>query len=106
MSENISAMRARVRLESPTRTADNIGGAAIVWNNQGDVWAEISAGGAGQSAAFDAAPSLASYLFSIHRRSDVRAGWRIVWETRVFAIRAVRDEGAAHIELLSEEERL
>jgi SPP1 family predicted phage head-tail adaptor len=106
MSENIGVMRARVRLESSVRTPDNIGGASLAWSNQGDIWAEISAGGAGQSAAFDAAASVVSYSFSIHRRADVRAGWRIVWGTRVFAIRAVRDEGAPRLELIAEEERL
>ncbi len=99
-------MRARVRLESPTRAADNIGGAAITWTNQGDVWAEISAGGGGQSADFDAAPSSTAYLFAVNRRADVRAGWRVIWGTRVFAILAVRDEGAARVELLTGEERL
>lgn len=106
MSESIGPMRARVRLESPLRTPDNIGGAAITWTNQGDVWAEISAAGGGQGADFDTAPSSTAYAFAINRRSDVRAGWRAVWGARVFAIRAVRDEGAPRIELVTEEERL
>lgn len=106
MSETIGAMRARVRLESPLRAPDNVGGAAITWSNQGDVWAELSAGGAGQSAAFDAAPSLAAYRFAINRRTDARAGWRVVWGARVFSILAVRDEDGARIELVTEEERL
>jgi head-tail adaptor len=106
MSDAIAAMRARVRLESPTRTPDTIGGASIAWSNQGDVWAEIAARGAGGSAAFDAAPSISSYAFTINRRSDVRAGWRVVWSTRVFRIVAIRDEGGARIDLDAEEERL
>ncbi len=106
MSEAIGAMRARVRLESPLRVSDNIGGAAITWSNQGDVWAEIDAGGAGQSAAFDTAPSVAAYSFAINRRTDARAGWRVVWGARVFPILAVRDEGGARIELVTEEEKL
>lgn len=106
MSENIGAMRARVRLESPTRTPDAMGGAAFAWSNQGDVWAEVRGGGAGQSAAFDAAPSITAYTMMTHRRTDVRAGWRVVWAARVFRIVAVRDEGAPRIELICEEERL
>ena len=106
MTKIIGRMRTRVRLESPTRSADNIGGAAITWTNQGDVWAEISAGGGSQSVDFDTAPSTTAYSFTINRRTDVRAGWRVVWGARVFAIRAVRDEGAARIELLTEEEKL
>lgn len=106
MSDMIAAMRARVRLESPTRTADSIGGAAIAWSSQGDIWAEISAGGAGQSAQFDTAASNVSYTATIHRRSDVRAGWRLIWGARVLRIVTVRDEGAPRIELICEEERL
>lgn len=106
MSEIIGAMRARLRLESPTRTADAIGGAALAWSNQGDVWAEVRAGGAAQAAAFDAAPSITAYNIIINRRTDVRAGWRVVWSARVFRVVAVRDEGAPRIELICEEERL
>ncbi len=106
MTEAIGRMRARVRLESPLRTADNMGGAAITWTNQGEVWTEVSASGGGQSADFDTAPSTAAYSFEINRRTDVRAGWRAVWGARVFAIRAVRDEGGTRIELIAEEEKL
>jgi head-tail adaptor len=106
MSENVGAMRVRVRLESPTRTPDAMGGAALAWSNQGDVWAEVRAGGAGRSGAFDTAPSVTTYTMIIHRRSDVRAGWRVAWAARVFRIVAVRDEGAPRIELICEEEIL
>jgi head-tail adaptor len=104
MTDVIGVMRARVRLESPTRASDDIGGAAITWANQGDVWAEIIASGAGQGADFDAAPSVSAYTLIINRRADVRAGWRVVWTTRVFRILGVRDQGGARIELICEEE--
>ncbi len=106
MSDAIGAMRARVRLESPTRTLDTLGGAAISWVSQGEVWAVLVAGGAGQSANFDAAPSVTAHTFTINRRSDVRAGWRVVWGARVFRIVGVRDSGGARIELACEEEIL
>lgn len=106
MSEAIGAMRVRVRLESPTRTADAMGGAALGWSSQGDVWASLRAQSAGRAAAYDAAASVASYSAMINRRSDVRAGWRLVWGARVFRIVAVRDEGAPRIELICEEEIL
>jgi head-tail adaptor len=104
MSDAIGAMRARVRLESPTRSADNLGGASISWSSQGDVWAEIAAAGASQSADLDAAPSLSGYTLAINRRGDVRAGWRALWGVRVLRIVGVRDAGAARIELVCEEE--
>lgn len=106
MSEIIGALRARVKLQSPTRIADEIGGAAIAWADAGDVWAEIDAGGAGESAAFDAAPSVANYRVTINRRDDVRAGWRVAWGTRRLRIAGVIDDGAPRIQLTCQEETL
>lgn len=102
----IGAMRARVRLERPTRTGDDLGGASIAWADEGDVWAAIEAGAAAAAVAFDAAVSISAYRITINRRDDVRAGWRIVWGERVMRIAGVRDEGAARITLNCEEERL
>jgi head-tail adaptor len=106
MSEIVGAMRARVRLERPVRTPDNLGGAAITWSNEGDAWAAVSAGAAGQTGAFDAAPSTGSLALTINRRNDVRAGWRVVWGARALRIVGIRDEGGARIDLICEEERL
>ncbi len=106
MSETIGRLRARIRLESPVRAEDNLGGATLSWLSQGDVWAEIVAGGVSQTATFDTAPSVTAYTFTINRRTDVRAGWRATWAGRVFRIVGVRDEGAARIELVCDEERL
>ena len=105
MSDAIGAARARVTLEEPVRIADEIGGAAILWTARGDVWASIEAGGAGEAAAFDTAPSTASYTVTINRREDVRAGWRIKWGARRLRIAGVSDEGAPRIVLRCEEER-
>jgi head-tail adaptor len=105
MSEAIGALRARVRLESPTRAEDDLGGAAITWTDEGSVWAEIEAGAASQSAGFDSAPSVAAYRISIRPR-DVRAGWRVIWGVRTFRVLGVSDDGAARITLTCEEETL
>lgn len=104
MSEIIDAMRARVRLESPSRSVDNLGGASISWIHQGDVWAAVAAGGASQTADLDSAPSRSAYTLTINRRTDVRAGWRAIWGARVLRINGVRDESGARIELACEEE--
>lgn len=106
MSEIIGAMRARVRLESPSRVADEIGGAAIAWSNQGDVWAEISSGGVSDAANYDSVASRAAYRLAINRRADVRAGWRVIWGAREFRVAGVADDRAARIILFCEEERL
>ncbi|MBL8545629.1 MAG: phage head closure protein [Hyphomonadaceae bacterium] len=102
----LSAMRARVKLQSPARVADEIGGVAISWTNEADVWAEIEARGVGETAAFDANASRASYRVTINRFDGVRAGWRIAWDARRLRVVGVADDGAARIELQCEEETL
>ncbi len=101
-----AAMRERVKLQSPTRVADELGGAAIYWSNEGDVWAEIEASGSGERAAFDSAPSVATYSVTLNRRADVRAGWRIAWGLRRLRVLGVADDGAPQIVLSCAEEVL
>jgi len=104
MSDSIGALRARVTLQSPVRVADEIGGAAIAWMDQGEVWAEIEATSAGENAAFDAAGAVTSFRVTINHRADVRAGWRIAWNERVLRITGIRDDGAPRTEFNCEEE--
>lgn len=106
MTDTIGAMRARVTLKRATRVADEIGGAALLWVNAGDAWAEISAVSASESADYDGSRSVARYVASINRRDDVRAGWRVIWGARTLRVIGVRDDGGARIELICEEEVL
>ena len=99
-------MRARVKLQSPVRVADEIGGVAISWADEGDVWAEVEAIGASERAAFDTNPSRASFRVTINRRDGVRAGWRIAWGARRLRIVGVAGDGAPRIALSCEEETL
>ncbi|MBI3438910.1 MAG: head-tail adaptor protein [Proteobacteria bacterium] len=103
MSDAIGAMRARVTLKRPTRVADEIGGAALMWVNAGDAWAEISAGVANEGAGYDGAPSVTGFTVRITRRDDVRARWRVAWGARVLRVIGVRDDGEARIDLICEE---
>ena len=96
----------RVRLESPVRVADEIGGAAIAWANQGDVWATIEAGSTAQAERFDAHPATTSFRVTINRREEVRAGWRVMWGARELRIIGVSDSGAPRTVLICEEEKL
>ncbi len=106
MIDRIATLRERVRLERPLRAGDELGGGALSWSAEGEVWAEIIAVGAAQSTAYDSAPSRASYRVTINRREDVRAGWRVIWNARPLRIVGVRDEGGPRIELNCEEEML
>lgn len=104
MSDAIGALRARVMLRSPLRVADEIGGAAIAWIDQGEVWAEIEATGASENVAFDVAGAVGRFRVTINRRADIRAGWRLAWGDRVLRISGVRDDGAPRMDLNCEEE--
>lgn len=106
MSERIGQLRHRVRLESLQRTADDIGGAALSWVNEGDVWAAVIAVGASQAVGFDAAPATSSFTVTINRRDDVRPGCRVVWSARSLRVVGKRDDGGPRIELFCEEEAL
>ena len=106
MSDAIGALRARVKLQSPMRVADELGGAAILWTDAGDVWADIEADGVRESAAFDALASVARFRVTINQRDDVCAGWRIAWGVRRLRIVGVVNDGAPRIQLNCEEERL
>jgi SPP1 family predicted phage head-tail adaptor len=96
----------RVRLESAVRVADEIGGAAIAWADQGEVWATIDAASTAQLERFDTHPATTAFRVSINRREDVRAGWRVMWGARELRIVGVSDSGAPRMVLICEEEKL
>ena len=106
MTDAIGALRARVKLQSPMRVADELGGAAISWSDEGDIWADIEAGAANERAAIDAAPSVSVYRLTINRHDGVRAGWRAAWGARRLRIVGVADDGAPRFILYCEEETL
>lgn len=106
MTDPIGAMRARVGLQRPERVEDDLGGAEIVWINEGEVWAAIEAVSVGERAGYDAAPSMAAFRVVINRRDDVRAGWRLLWGERLLRVVGARDDGAARVALHCEEETL
>ncbi|MBL8548385.1 MAG: phage head closure protein [Hyphomonadaceae bacterium] len=102
----IEKLRARITLQSPERVSDDLGGAEISWSDAGEVWAEISPGAGSAGAGYDGALSNASYRVTIRAPSDVRAGWRVLWNERVFRIDAVIAGTDALLELACVEERL
>ncbi|MBC7767539.1 MAG: phage head closure protein [Phycisphaerales bacterium] len=106
MSEAIGVLRARVTLQSPQRVADEIGGAAILWTDEGEAWAAVEAAGVSESAAYNSAAANAALRLTINRRDDVRAGWRVFWGARVLRIEGVADDGAPRVVLQCVEERL
>lgn len=106
MTDAISALRTRVRIETLTRVADEIGGAALAWSDQGEAWAEIVVGGAGQAEAYDTTRGAAAVVVRLRRREADWLRSRILRDTASYRVRAVRDDGGPRIELICEEEQL
>lgn len=106
MSETLGAMRHRVTLQRPERVADEIGGAAIAWSDEGEAWGAIEALSGAEAAAFDAGRAVSSFRVTIHRRADARPGWRLLWGERRLRIVSATDDGAPMLSLICEEEFL
>ena len=106
MTDPIGALRARVRIETLERVADEIGGAALAWTDQGEAWAEIVVVGAGQAPAYDTVRAGTTILVRLRRRDADWVRSRVVNGDVSYRVRAVRDDGSARIELVCEEEML
>ena len=106
MTDSVGVLRTRVRIETLTRVADEIGGAALAWSDQGETWAEIVVGGAAQTQSYDTTRGLVSVIVRLRRREADWLRSRIVRGDVAYRVRAVRDNGGPRIELLCEEERL
>jgi SPP1 family predicted phage head-tail adaptor len=83
---NAGDLRHRVTIESPERTSDEAGGAAIEWQGVAAVWAAIWSRTAGEKFSFDRIAGTATHDIWIRYRSDVTPDMRIRYGNRVFAI--------------------
>ena len=107
MTGQIRARHERVSLQKPLRVADEIGGAAVVWVDEGQAWATIQPTSlSAQAGLFDTRVATAAFRVAINRRDDVRPGWRVIWGARQLNIVGVSDGGAPRIVLICEEETL
>lgn len=107
-AENIAGLRARVTLLRPEPIGDDIGGQIAEFVSAGDVWARISASGAGGLAVYDGAAARTGYRIEIRMRRDVRPAWRVAWGERALRIVSIADADAegAFLVLNCEEEML
>jgi SPP1 family predicted phage head-tail adaptor len=104
VTDPIGALRARIKLQRPVRTADELGGATLSWADAGDVWAAIIAAPGAEAFAADALAATAPLRIIMRRVDGVRAGWRILWRARRFRIAAVADDGGPRLALSCEED--
>ncbi len=106
MNAAISALRERATLQRPDRAADAIGGASLAWTDVATVWAQIESLSGSLREAFDGAASTQRYAVTLRARSDVRADWRVIWNSRTLRVLSVAPAPNARLVLACEEERL
>jgi SPP1 family predicted phage head-tail adaptor len=98
-------MRQRVRIEAPALTADGLGGTTRAWQTVATVWAEIRTLSGNERMAAGQLASQVTHRILLRYRTDVTQEMRILFGTRVFAIRAVleKDGRRRALEILAEE---
>lgn len=98
-------MRQRIRLEEPVLTPDGLGGFTRNWQTVATVWAEIVYGGGDERMAAGQWTAQTTHRIRLRWRDGVTAQMRVVFGTRIFAIRAIveRDGKRRGLELMVEE---
>lgn len=84
----------RITLQAESRVADAAGGVALTWANistNPTVWANVRALSGRERVGADRVEAEAGYLFTIRNRSDITEKNVIVWNSRTFNIKFVRD---------------
>jgi SPP1 family predicted phage head-tail adaptor len=89
----LSQLSRRVALEAQTLTPDGGGGYSANWDTIATVWAGIEPIGGADVFGPDASEARVKYRIVIRRRADVFAGMRVNDGGRLFAIKAVLDDG-------------
>ncbi len=83
----LGQMRERMRLEAPMRTADGAGGWQVGWRLVATVWAAVRRDARESLFAQAREAPAARYRLTIRRRADIALDWRLVWGTRIIAVR-------------------
>jgi len=89
----LSTLNRRVALETQTLSPDGGGGYSVSWDTFAMVWAVIEPASGADVFGPDAGEARVKYRVTIRRRSDVFAGMRVNDGGRLFAIKAVLDDG-------------
>ena len=102
-----SPLRHRLTLETPEHQPDGLGGQTRVWTAALVLWGEVQAPGALRALeAGEAGQGVprSEVRIRVRRRVGLSAGQRLRWGTRLFLLRAVRDDGISnYLELITEE---
>lgn len=85
----VSRLRHRLSLQQEVQTADGAGGYIRTWQTLADLWAEFQAVTGKEILIAGKLQSEVSHKITIRYRTGVTAGMRLVYDSRIFDIKAV-----------------
>lgn len=100
-----SRLRHRLELQSEAQAADGGGGYARSWEHVAYVWAEVIPLEGRERLFADKIQAEATHRIHIRYRDDITTSHRLLFENRIFSIRAIRNiqERDDELEILVEE---
>lgn len=101
-----SDLNKRITLQYQTKTADGMGGPAVVtWNDAATIWAAIWPVSANETVAANATSMVISHRIRIRYRSVLKASWRVKFGNRYFAIVSIinPNEAGEFLDLMTKE---
>ncbi len=101
----IGGMRARVALQEEQRAPDGGGGYALAWATVATVWAEVAPLRGRETVQATALSGSGLYRLRLRAGIDVTPALRVLWGSRIFNIRHVRNVDARDrlVEIIAEE---
>jgi len=101
----IGNLRYKVDLQGPTRTSDGAGGYTEAWGTKTHLYADIRPQNALETFRQGQLQEKVTHKITIRYRSDINTNYRIVYESRTFHIKGIKNlkERDRFLELLCEE---
>lgn len=87
----IGRMGWRIILQQPVKTPDGMGGSSSDWQDVATVWAEFRIPNTKELTAIGTMISDLIRQISIRRRRDVRRGWRVLNDGRIYLVKHTYD---------------
>jgi SPP1 family predicted phage head-tail adaptor len=91
---NIGSLNRRITLQSPTRTADGMGGFTVVWGTVDTVWAAVWPTSAREALEADKPQMTTTHRIRIRYRT-VDPSWRVQYGDRYFTIESILNPSEA-----------
>jgi SPP1 family predicted phage head-tail adaptor len=86
---SIASLRHRVVLEKPVAAADGAGGEAVTFQPVRSAWARVRPVSQGRRGRAGASLASGDYTITVRRWTDIKPGWRVVFEDEPLAIESV-----------------